>query len=198
MNSRARPARPSTKNDLPAFGVVCYPDGGDVEALLARFVDSLRGQGVAVGGLLQHSSREANGRPRMEMTDIASGEKFLISQNLGKDSSACCVDVTAMAKASAHLRRAIEARPDLLVINKFSGLEADGGGLRAEFLEALASGLPVLTGLSAKHKDAFEEMAAGAETYLEPDLNALEAWCRSSGVLTLKKSSAGQSTVASR
>ena len=198
MNSRARPASSSGSNNKPAFGVVSYPEGGDVEALLAGFVDSLRGQGVAVGGLLQHSSREANGRPRMEMTDIASGERFLISQNLGGASSACCVDVTAMATASAHLRRAIEARPDLLVINKFSGLEATGGGLRAEFLEALASGLPVLTGLSERHRDAFEAMAPGAAAYLEPDLKALEAWSRSSGVLMLKKDDSGHSTVASR
>ena len=180
MNSRARPASPSPKNDLPPFGVVAYPDGGDVEALLSSFVDSLRGQGVAVGGLLQHSSREANGRPRMEMKDIASGEKFLISQNLGRDSSACCVDVGAIADAGGLLRRAIAAKPDLLVINKFSGLEAEGGGLRAEFLEALASGLPVLTGLSERHRDAFEEMAGGAAVYLEPDFKALEAWWSSS------------------
>ena len=196
MSSRARPASNSTKSDLPAFGVVSYPDGGDVEALLAGFVDSLRGQGVAVGGLLQHSSREANGRPRMEMTDIAGGETFLISQNLGRDSSACCVDINAIADAGGRLRRAIAAKPDLLVINKFSGLEAEGGGLRAEFLEALASGLPVLTGLSERHRDAFEEMVDGAATYLEPNFSALEAWCRSSGVLMLKNASPGQSTVA--
>ena len=161
---------------MTPFGVVAYPEGGDVEALLAGFVDSLRGQGVAVGGLLQHSSREANGRPRMEMIDIASGERILISQNLGGRSSACCVDVAGVAAAAVLLRRAISGRPDLLVINKFSGLEAQGAGLRAEFLEALASGLPVLTGLSGRHRGAFEEMAGGAGMFLEADPAALTDW----------------------
>src|ERR1700761_2435121 len=159
MNSRARPAPRSASPDAHRFGVVAYPEGGDVEELLARFADSLRGQGVAVGGLLQRSSREANGRPRMDMIDIR------ISQNLGGKSSACCVDLTGVADASAYLRRAIAAAPDLLIINKFSGLEAKGGGLRAEFLDALASGLPVLTGLSERNRAAFAEMAGDAAEF---------------------------------
>ncbi len=176
MNSRPRPAVPSTSPDGLCLGVVSYPEGGNVEDLLARFADSLRGQGVAVGGLLQRSSREANGRPRMEMIDIASGKTSLISQNLGGKSSACCVDLTGVADASGTLRRAIAARPDLLIINKFSGLEAKGGGLRAEFLDALASGLPVLTGLSERHRAAFEEMAQGIGKYLEATDQALAEW----------------------
>ena len=176
MNSRARPALRSASPDAHRFGVVAYPEGGDVEDLLARFADSLRGQGVAVGGLLQRSSREANGRPRMELIDIASGDVILISQNLGGKSSACCVDVTGVADASSYLRRAIAARPDLLIINKFSGLEAKGGGLRAEFLDALASGLPVLTGLSDRNRAAFEEMAQGAAQFLEASDAALGDW----------------------
>ena len=178
MSSRARPAPPSSSPDRLRLGVVAYPEGGDVEELLARFAESLRGRGVAVGGLLQRSSREANGRPRMEMVDIASGETVLISQNLGGDSSACCVDVTGVADASTYLRRAIAARPDLLIINKFSGLEAKGGGLRAEFLDALSSGIPVLTGLSMRNRAAFEEMAEGAGDYLDAADEALADWWR--------------------
>jgi nucleoside-triphosphatase THEP1 len=112
----------------------------------------------------------------MEMVDIASGETILISQNLGGKSSSCCVDLAGIAAASTYLRRAIAARPDLLIINKFSGLEAKGGGLRAEFLEALASDLPVLTGLSDRNRAAFEEMAQGAAAYLEASDTALRDW----------------------
>ena len=176
MSSRARPASLSARPDGIRFGVVAYPEGGDVETLLADFVSALRSRGVAVGGLLQRSSREANGRPRMELIDIQSGQSILISQNLGARSSACCVDLNGVASASAVLRRAIATRPDLLVINKFSGLEAKGCGLRAEFLDALASGLPVLTGLSERHRKAFEEMTLGAGDYLDASPDALLAW----------------------
>lgn len=172
---------PSPRADKIRFGVVAYPEGDDVETLLADFSATLKAEGVRVGGLLQRSSKEANGRPRMELIDIESGEPVLISQNLGAKSSACCVDLTGVAEASLVLRRAIAARPELLIINKFAGLEAKGEGLRAEFLEALASGLPVLTGLSERNREAFEEMAGGVQTELEPALAALKEWWRSAG-----------------
>jgi len=156
--------------------VVAYPEGGDVEALLADFAAALQRDGVRVGGLLQRSTKEANGRPRMELIDIASGRTFLISQNLGGKSSACCVDPGGVAEASLILRGAIAGRPDLLIINKFSGLEAKGEGLRAEFLDALASGLLVLAGLAERHRGAFEEMAEGAADCLEASPEALRAW----------------------
>jgi hypothetical protein len=110
------------------------------------------------------------------MIDIASSERVLISQNLGAKSSSCCVDPCGVATASLVLRRAIASRPELLIINKFSGLEATGDGLRAEFLEALASGLPVLAGLSERHRNAFEEMAVGAAEYLDATDRALRDW----------------------
>ena len=166
----------SSKAEDVKFGVVAYPEGGDVETLLTGFAADLAAQGVRVGGLLQRSSKEANGRPRMELIDIENGETFLISQNLGGKSSACCVDPAGVATASLVLRRAIAARPDLLIINKFSGLEAKGEGLRGEFLEALASGIPVLAGLSERHREAFEEMARGAACHLPADGRALFDW----------------------
>jgi nucleoside-triphosphatase THEP1 len=171
----------SPRAETAAFGIVAYPEGGDVEALLADFAAALQAEGVRVGGLLQRSSKEANGRPRMELIDVESGETFLISQNLGAESSACCVDPSGVATASLVLRRAIAARPDLLIINKFSGLEAKGEGLRGEFLEALAGGLPVLAGLPDRHRAAFEAMAGGAYHELAASLPALKAWWRSAG-----------------
>jgi nucleoside-triphosphatase THEP1 len=143
---------------------------------LAAFAAGLQSADVRVGGLLQRSSTESNGRPRMELVDIASGETILISQNLGANSSACCVDPTGVATASTLLARAIAARPELLIINKFSGLEAKGEGLRAEFLEALASGLPVLAGLPERHRDAFLQMAGGAAEFLDANQADLARW----------------------
>lgn len=169
----------SPKADRIRFGVVPYPEGDDVETLLADFAAALKAESVRVGGLLQRSSKEANGRPRMELIDIESGEAVRISQNLGGNSSACCVDLGGVAAASQVLRRAIAARPDLLIINKFSGLEAKGEGLRAEFLNALASGVPVLTGLSERNRDAFEAMTGGIHTELVPSLTSLTQWWQS-------------------
>lgn len=129
-----------------------------------------------VAGLLQRSGRESNGRRRMDLIDIESGQAIRISQYLGSLSQACCVDVTAVALAATHLRRAIDQSPELLVVNKFSGLEAKGGGLRAEFLEALARGLPIVTGLSLRHRQGFLEMTGYVGAFLPAEIGALESW----------------------
>jgi hypothetical protein len=112
----------------------------------------------------------------MELIAIGSGERFLISQNLGGDSRSCCVDVTGIAAAAAHLRTIVDALPELLVINKFSGLEAEGGGLSAEFLDAVAQGIPVLIGLAERHRDAFTEVTAGHGRFIAAHQRALEDW----------------------
>jgi nucleoside-triphosphatase THEP1 len=182
MTSRPRPAPASIIPEQgSALGVVAYPDRADIEALLAAFVERLRGEGVRVGGLLQRTTREANGRPRMELIDIESGETVLISQNRGALSKGCCVDTGGMAAAAVLLRRALVGGPDLLVINKFSGLEAEGGGLRAEFLAALAEGVPLLTGLSERHRAAFDAMTGGGGDFLEASIEALSDWWENTG-----------------
>jgi hypothetical protein len=66
----------------------------------------------------------------------------------------------------------------LLVINKFSGLEAAGGGLRAEFLDAMAQQIPLLTGLSERHREAFAAMTAGEGDYLPAVPDSLWQWWR--------------------
>jgi nucleoside-triphosphatase THEP1 len=158
------------------FAVIVYPDGGSVENLQGAFVARLQGEGVSVGGLLQRTGREDNGRPRMELIDIESGAITLISQNLGANSSACCVDVRGMASAALQLQRAIDRRPECLVINKFSGLEAEGGGFRAEFLDAMASGIPLLSAVAERHRDAFSAMTGGYGEMLPAQIDALLQW----------------------
>jgi hypothetical protein len=163
----------------PRLGVVLHDGDAGVEALLSAFVGSLRADGADVGGLLQRTGRQPNGRPRMELVDIRHGGVFLISQDLGRDSTACCVDPSGVAAAALVLKRELAAPPALLVVNKFAGLEAKGGGLLAELFEAVAGGVPVLTSLARRHQPAWEAAVQGAGTVLPPDAAALLAWWRS-------------------
>ncbi len=67
-------------------------------------------------------------------------------------------------------------RADLVVVNKFGPLEAGGGGLRAETLEALAEGLPLLVAVAADHLAAWLELCGGSCDLLAPDPDALWRW----------------------
>jgi len=51
------------------------------------------------------------------------------------------------------LRRALEARADLIVVNRFGSMEREGRGLAQEMLAAMAERIPVLTVVHGIHGD---------------------------------------------
>lgn len=163
------------------FGIIVHDRGDNAEDVLAAVVEGLLAEGVKVGGLYQHTTRYPSGRARMDVVDIARQYRHEISQDLGAGSSACCLNPAALVEASAVLRRDIAAGVDLLVVNKFAGMEVDGEGMAPDAFEALSAGIPVLTCLSQRYRDKFEAVSGGLGTFLPPNEEAVRAWAR--GVL---------------
>jgi hypothetical protein len=159
----------------PVVGLVLRDDQSDTESLLQRFVARLTDAGTDVAGILQ----QPGGGREMVWTDITSGQVTVISQSLGKDSRGCRVDPAAVAVLSQKLRDDIGRRPALLVINRFGRLEAEGNGLAAEMLEAMAQTIPLLTSLAPTHRDAWDSRTGGIGTWLPADDQALWAWWQS-------------------
>jgi hypothetical protein len=91
------------------------------------------------------------------------------------------MDAGAFEQAVGLVMARLEAGgADLVVLNKFGLAEAEGRGFRALIAEALGRGVPVLTGVSATHRAAFEAFAEGMATHLPPEEDAILDWCRSS------------------
>lgn len=163
-------------NDLPPIGAILHDPGGNSEELLAAFALRLRQSGHDVGGLIQVSSRYANGRKRMELVDLRTGARFELSQNLGLGSDACCLDTLVLGEASAVLRREIAHGVALLVVNKFASEEGEGQGLAPEMLEGITLGIPLLTTLSRVRKPQWDAVMGGAGEMLESKEEALWEW----------------------
>ena len=164
-------------SDAPV-GLILHDGEEHVAGLLAAFAAELRGLGVDVGGLVQRDAVDAAGRPRMELVDVRGGEVFPISLDLGAGSDSCSLDTAGLAEASVVLRREMAAGVALLVVNKFSSRESEGEGLAAEMFEAIAGGIPLLTTLSRRHRERWDEMTGGVGTMLPPERAALHAWWR--------------------
>lgn len=158
------------------IGVIVHDRGDDGEDLLAAFVEELRGHPIRLGGLYQQTLRTPEGPNIMDVVDIQTGDRIRISQRLGTGSSSCCLDPAGLADAAARLRQVREAGVDLLVVNKFAGAEAEGGGLAEEMFAALCDGVPVLVLVSARYLDAWDAATDGAGERLSPTLPALRAW----------------------
>ncbi len=149
----------------------------DVDALLAAVVRAQRDGGRKVRGLLMtypDSDAAACAAP-MVLVDIVSGEPYRVSQALGSGSKACRADTQGFARASEVLRAALSERPDLVIVNRFGSLEAEGRGFTAELLELMAAGVPLLTAVASRHLDAWQRFTGGA-TLLPASADAVQAW----------------------
>ena len=146
-------------------------------ALLEQCVRQLLGAGVHVGGLVQRFGRYANGQKRMDLVDVASGEVFEISQNLGGQSSGCCLNQQALAHAGSVLQRTLAAGVDMLAINRYGAAEAGGGGFAAEFAQAAALGTPIITVVGEEQRKAWAHFAADMAVELPLEATAAVHAC---------------------
>lgn len=164
---------PDPETPTPTIAALRSHEG--VDALIADFARALIARGWRVRGLLQEVC-DTDHSCNLSLVDLATGTRYSISQDLGKFSASCRVDPVGIAEASAVMRSAAAENPDLVIFNRFAGLEASGQGLAAEMLTIMAEGIPLLTIVSPKHFAAWENLTGGLYTELEPQAAALEAW----------------------
>jgi hypothetical protein len=161
---------------LPRAAAIEHDGSGDIDALLASVVQAQRLLGRRVCGLLMTypEGRDSCAGP-MVLVDIDKGDAYPVSQPLGRDSRACRADTQGFAHAGRVLRAALAEAPDLVIINRFGSLEAEGGGFAAELLELMSSGVPVLTAVATRHAAAWTLFSGGAPL-LPARAEAVNAW----------------------
>lgn len=165
-----------------AIGAIVYGPDQPPEALLTEFAATLAARGFRIGGLTQDTAHGDNGcKCRMVVTELDTGRRLNLSQDLGGGSNACSLDPAALAEASGALRRAVAAhnsdKPvDLLFVNKFSKSEKAGRGLAAEMLDAMAAGVPLLTAIPGVFVEDWAAFTGGRGQLLMPRREALWRW----------------------
>ncbi len=175
------PATPDL-NVAARVGVLLYDTSVELEAILTEAITRLRARGTTVGGLLQRFGEQLpSGKYRMWVEDIATGESIRLDKPRGAAASACIVDPDALTQAACMLRRTTEARPDLIIVNRFGHAEADGGGMRPEIAEAVCCGGMVLLAARFTYLDALEAFLGGAPTVLVPSAIAVADWAEQAG-----------------
>jgi hypothetical protein len=141
---------------------------------LAKAVEA---DGLRVRGAIQDNAGDAS-CPAMSLVDLATGERYGISQQLGTHARGCRLDPGGLAVFAARLDAAIQDGCDLIILNKFGKAEAEGGGLRAALARAIDSGIPVLTAVRSPYSEAWLDFHGGLAADLAPSRAAALAWCR--------------------
>lgn len=170
----------NTEPEIEVAAVV-FRNGDDDRRALADFARELADSGCRIGGMVQESSFDVQGRrTHIDSVDLATGERVMINQpsRLGPDAKECTLDTAALTDAGAPLRRALRDRPDLVIAEKFGEQEEGGAGLVDDILSVIAEGLPILVLVPEDALACWREVTGGAIAELPCETGALRRWWR--------------------
>lgn len=158
---------------------VTSQERGGTDRLLSDVADQLQAAGKLLAGIVKVggcTSSFANGCD-MEVRVLPEGPVIKITQNLGAGSDACRLDPGAIADAVSSVEAGPIDKADLFILNKFGPEEAAGRGFVSAIGRALGQGIPVLVGVGAAGREAFDTFADGLAETLPGDMDAIREWC---------------------
>ncbi|MEB3887232.1 DUF2478 domain-containing protein [Lyngbya sp. CCY1209] len=158
---------------------VMTTERGATDRLLTALAERLAERGIRTAGIVQTNTDCYDSKLcDMDVRVLPEGETIRISQSLGEGARGCRLNPEALERAVGLVtaQLATTPAPQVLLVNKFGKHEADGRGMRPVIAEALAMGLPVVSGVNRMNVEAFEGFAEGLAVETAPDLDTLVAW----------------------
>lgn len=163
--------------DAPLLAAVIYPNEAYPQATFRRVVGECRSRALKLAGVLQHPAREDPAhRCDVVLEDLASGERTELFERRGNGARGCRLDIAALTDVTARIERALQHDPDLLVLNKFGKVEAEGGGLVDPIAAAIDRGIPVMTGVPTHNLAAWRAFAGDLAVEFAGDFGAIADW----------------------
>ncbi|UWQ48619.1 DUF2478 domain-containing protein [Leisingera caerulea] len=158
---------------------VMTEERGATDRLLSELAERLQAKGLRLAGIVQ-TNVECYDKELcdMDVRVLPDGETIRISQSLGAGARGCRLNPEALEQAVGQVSASLQSEPapQLLIVNKFGKHEADGRGMRPIIGEALALGIPVISGVNKMNVEPFQAFADGMAVAAGPDLDALADW----------------------
>jgi hypothetical protein len=159
------------------LAAVIYPNEAYPQATFQRIVSHCRARAQKLAGVLQHPACEDPvHRCDVVLEDLISGARTELFEHRGKGASGCRLDVAALTDVIARIERALQQGPDLLVLNKFGKVEAEGGGLVDPIAAAIDRDIPVIIGVPARNLAAWRAFAGDLAVEFAAEFDAIAEW----------------------
>jgi nucleoside-triphosphatase THEP1 len=155
--------------DLAAL-VFGKPDEPD--RLLAEFVQDLVTRGYRVVGLIQTRLSDGGAAVRV----LPTGETIPLAPRRDTRLPASRPDPCDLAEAAARVDALIPTGADLVIINRFGKLEAEGTGLVDEIARALSFDIPVLVAVPEFRFSEWLSFCRGMGVKLPCRDGSLQSW----------------------
>jgi molybdate transport system ATP-binding protein len=162
---------------MSLIAAVIYGPDDDCDHLLTDIAHDWMASGLRVAGLVQINAGASCDEIDMELEALDTGRRIGICQDLGSGSAnACRLDPRGLAEAAGALRAALDKPVDVVVINKFGRMEAEGAGLIAEIGATVEAGLPLVIGVPRRFAAAWDAFAGGLDVKIACERDAIDAW----------------------
>ncbi|MGX5734781.1 DUF2478 domain-containing protein [Bosea thiooxidans] len=149
------------------------------DPVIAEVIARLQADGLRPRGLLQRGVPGSDGVcATLYLDDVGMQRSVRIFEDRGRAARGCRLDTAGLVVAANWLREAVEARPDLLFVNRFGRHECEGRGLREEIGVAVADRIPVVIAVKRQYLQEWRVFAGDAFTTLLLDADGIEQWCR--------------------
>lgn len=166
------------ENSIAPFAAAVYTAQTADRLALLKFVERLQARDLRVGGILQEARYDANGAVSgLDAIEVHSARRIPISRPQKNDDE-CGLDVAALAETSGIIRRAIDERVDLVVVEKYGEQEQAGKGLIDEILQTIAAGIPLLIAVPAAALPLWQEVSGELGGVIDFDETAFDNWWR--------------------
>lgn len=163
---------------------VVYTDGLAADKFLAGWGYALRAGGLSVAGLVQLNTFERDpGKCDMAVEELFSGAVLQLSEDRGKEAKGCRLDRGILAEAAGLLLAALEEKPDIVVLNKFGKVEAEGEGLRDALAKAVELDVPIVVGVPFRNLDQWRIFAGDLAEECEAGSPKVRQWLAARGLL---------------
>ncbi|MBS0532824.1 MAG: DUF2478 domain-containing protein [Proteobacteria bacterium] len=166
---------------------VTYSDGFAADRLIAATAFRLREDGVKIAGLVQINT-DVPGRTKCDMAveELYTRTKFQLSEVRGPAARGCRLDHSRLTDAAGLLVAVLDQDLDLIVLNKFGKVEAEGGGLRDLIGHAALLDIPLIVGVPYRNLDQWRYFVNGLADECEVSAGAIEQWLAARGLATCK------------
>jgi len=169
----------TTSQAIAPFAAAVYkPDTGDRMALM-KFVAKQKSLNIRVGGVLQEALFNSAGEiVGLNAVDVSTNRRIPITRPVKNDGE-CGLDVSALAETTDIIRKAIDDRLDLMVVEKFGELEQNGKGLIDEILQTIVEGIPLLISVPEAALSLWQERSGELGSILPYSEQAFQQWWQS-------------------
>lgn len=153
---------------------------GRIDDLLAEVVRTLEADGLQLAGTVRVQPVDPLGHPcDMDLRVLPDGPVFRISQPLGRRARGCRLDGGVIEAIAVEVEARL-AGADLLVVNKFGKLEAQGRGLCSAIVQATDMDLPTLVGVNELNLKDFLAFSGGTARRIDAGAQAVLDWISAS------------------